>query len=374
VKKETSWSSLTSSSVIALVIALIAFVVQTETAGYLATTLNYRKPIFILYLTHSSWATLWPLQVVFLRIRKRHLPFRIFLRRHLNNVKSTAFMVISGESHHGSREVPPSGELLRYMVKSCLILSTALNIAGSMWYIAVNLTTPADLTAIYNCSAFCAYAFSVPLLKEPFRWDKAFSVCLSIVGVIIVAYAGSTEGDVSATGSEDYPYRAWGNVVIAVGAVLYGLYEVMYKRMACPPQAVSARKQAAFANVVGSTIGTCTFLWLWPILPILHFTGFETFELPHGDAFWVLVVSVIANATFSGSFLILMSLTSPVLSSVAALLTTFLVAVVDKLLFGTPISFGGIVGGVIIIGAFGLLAYASWRELVDEGDDDENND
>ena len=46
---------------------------------------------------------------------------------------------------------------------------------------------PSDLTAIYNCSAFFAYAFSVPLLKEPFRRDKTAAVLVAIAGVLTTA-------------------------------------------------------------------------------------------------------------------------------------------------------------------------------------------
>jgi drug/metabolite transporter (DMT)-like permease len=71
-------------------------------------------------------------------------------------------------------------------------------------------------------------------------------------------------------------------------------------------------------------------------------------------------------AAFSGSFLVLMSLTSPVLSSVAALLTIFLVAVVDWALTGIPLSAASITGGFIIVAAFLLLSWSTYRELDEE--------
>jgi drug/metabolite transporter (DMT)-like permease len=366
----------------ALAAALATFVIQTETANYLAMTLQYKKPIFMLYVTHSSWCLLWPLQICILRLRKWKVPFREFLRGHLANIYSTASLI-------AENNVAEPISVRRYFIRIILTICVALNLAGSSWYLAINLTTAGDLTAIYNCSAFFAYAFSVPLLKEPFRWDKIFSVLLSIVGVVVVAYSGSGQDESQAESSTslsrelftsssatssvrpvEYPHRTLGNIVIGIGAVLYGLYEVLYKRLACPPQQVSARRQAAFANVIGSAVGLCTFCILWPIIPLLHFTGIETFELPHGEEVWVFTISVISNALFSGSFLTLMALTSPVLSSVAALLTTFLVAVVDWLLFGTMISFGGVIGGILIIVAFVLLSYASWKELQEESDDE----
>lgn len=90
------------------------------------------------------------------------------------------------------------------------------------------------------------------------------------------------------------------------------------------------------------------------------------FELPRGEAARVLLLSVLMNATFSGSFLILISLTSPVLSSVAALLTIFLVAVVDWAWTGIPLSGAAIMGGLLIIMAFLLLSWSTYREMAEE--------
>lgn len=373
---------------LALLVCLISFVVQTEAAGYLATTLNYKKPIFMLYVTHSSWVLLWPLQILILWIRKRYLPFKTFFRLHLDNVLSTAQMIVDinkekseGITHHhrkpSSSTIPilsspyGNGSPLIAILKVCLMLFVALTIAGSSWYIAINLTTTSDITAIYNSSAFFAYAFSVPLLRETFKWDKAASVILAMTGVLIVAYGGESDSN----DNSKYPNRMAGNLVIGLGAVLYGLYEVLYKRLACPPSTVSPRRQAAFANVVGTGIGLSTLTILWILLPVLHFTGIETFEFPRGQIMGFLILSVFTNMLFSGGMLVMMSLTSPVLSSVASLLTIFIVAVADWMVFNTPISLAGIIGGIFIIIAFVMLSGATWRELAaeeEEGQELEN--
>jgi len=257
------------------------------------------------------------------------------------------------------------------------LVTCALTIAGGSWYVAVNMTSASDLTAIYNCSAFFAYAFSIPLLNDKFRFDKAFSVFVAIAGVLIVAYgdsaptkhggkSGGSVGGGPVDKAKEAPSRTLGNLVIGVGSVLYGLYEVLYKKYACPPEGTSPGRGMIFANTFGSLIGTFTLCVLWIPLPILHFTGLETFELPKGEAAWMMAISVLANATFSGSFLVLISLTSPVLSSVAALLTIFLVAIVDWLLTGVPLSAAAITGGILIIAAFILLSWSTYREMDEE--------
>jgi drug/metabolite transporter (DMT)-like permease len=255
-----------------------------------------------------------------------------------------------------------------YFIKMTAIVTCSLTVAGGSWYVAVNMTTPSDLTAIYNCSAFFAYAFSVPLLREKLRLDKSFAVLVAIIGVLVVAYGGkSTPADPDAKDPErEAENRLLGNIIIGIGSVLYGLYEVLYKRLACPPEGTSPGRGMIFANTFGSLIGAFTLTVLWIPLPILHYTGLEPFQLPRGEQAWMMLVSVIANVTFSGCFLILISLTSPVLSSVAALLTIFIVAIVDWLLTNKALSSGAIIGGILIIGAFVLLTWSTFKEMQDD--------
>lgn len=54
------------------------------------------------------------------------------------------------------------------------------------------------------------------------------------------------------------------------------------------------------------------------------------------------------------------------LSSVAALLTIFLVAIVDWLLTGDSLSSASIIGGILIIIAFFLLSWSTYREMNEE--------
>lgn len=346
-----------------LVISLISFCVQTELAAYVQHDLGWNKAYCMLYLTHGSWAFLWPAQLLILRVQKRDMPWPVFWKKHVWLCRTTAQMVqgrtLEVPHYHQARSP------VRYMLQTALICTSALTVAGLSWYVAVDMTTPSDLTAIYNCSAFFAYAFSVPLLKEPFRMDKCFAVLVAIVGVIIVAYGDSKPGSTT-SGAGDDGSRFLGNVIIGCGSVLYGLYEVLYKRLACPPDGCSPGRGMIFANLFGSLVGCVTLGILWIPLPILHITGLETFALPTGATAWWLFLSVVMNATFAGSFLVLISLTSPVLSSVASLLTIFIVAISDWVLTGQPLSAAAIIGGIMIIIAFLMLAISTWREMTEE--------
>lgn len=361
-----------------LLLSLVSFVIQTETAVYIQHTLGWKKAYCMLWLTHGSWSLLWPAQLLILRIQKRKLSWPAFWRRHKYLIRTTAQMVEHQELHLSTSSTHESP--IPYMLKKTVFVSTALTVAGASWYVAVDLTTPSDLTAIYNCSAFFAYVFSIMLLNDKLRLDKAIAVAIAIAGVLVVAYGDTKEpkhagphGGASGGGPEDDQEtaegrsRTAGNLIIGIGSVLYGLYEVLYKKWACPPEGTSPGRGMIFANTFGSLIGLFTLTVLWIPLPILHFTGLEPFELPHGQAAALLFISTVSNAVFSGSFLVLMSLTSPVLSSVAALLTIFLVAITDSLLHpAEKLSAAAIGGGSMIILAFAGLSWATYREMDQE--------
>lgn len=352
-------------------LSLISFVIQTETAVYIQHELGWNKAYCMLYFTHGSWSLLWPFQLLILRIQKWNMPWESFWRRHVQIIRTTAQMVETQDLMVPRNQHSP----IPYFIKMTTFITCSLTIAGGSWYVAVNMTSPSDLTAIYNCSAFFAYAFSVPILKEKLRLGKSFAVAVAIIGVLIVAYGdaaptkhgGKSGGSVGGGPEENASNSSLaGNLIIGVGSVLYGFYEVLYKRYACPPEGTSPGRGMIFAMTFGSLIGCFTLTFLWVPIPILHYLGWETFALPRGQAAWLLAISVLANATFSGSFLVLISLTSPVLSSVAALLTIFLVAIVDWAWTGKALSPAAIVGGLLIIAAFLLLSWSTYREMAEE--------
>lgn len=328
--------------------AIFGAILQTEMLALVGQQ-GYKKPIQIMYFTHSCFFLLFPTQelLVYLQNRKRYASFMDFVVRRYNGYKATAATVASHNGHMVTNST-------KFLTRVACILSLAVNSAGSSWYIAVNLTTPADITAIYNCSTFFAYLFSVILLKEPISFLKSLSVALSIVGVFIIAYMTPSVNNEGITSES----RNLGNLIIACGSVLYGLYDVLYKKLACMPTQTAPSKQACFSNLIGSCIGVATMLLMWPVLIFLHLYGIETFAIPSRKTLLYIIISIIGNVTYSGAFLILMALTDPVLGSISTLLGTCCVPFVEYILFGNKITISEMTGGLVIIIAFGLMVYA----------------
>lgn len=261
-------------------------------------------------MTHGSWIVLYPATLIFLRIQAWSQPFPVFWRRHTQLLRQIALTVEHQTLHPTPRQQQVSP--VRYMVKMTSFITCALTLAGGSWYVAVNQTTASDLTAIYNCSAFFAYAFSIPILHEKVQASKVIAVAIAIAGVFIVAYgdispakhgskSGGGAGGDKAPPSQEAENRAFGNLVIGVGSVLYGFYEVLYKRLACPPEGASPNKGVIFANLFGSLIGLFTLSVLWIPLPVLHYMGWEEFALPRGEQASMMAISVLANASKSNT-------------------------------------------------------------------------
>lgn len=266
----------------------------------------------------------------------------------------------------------------KYMAIRAAMLSVVLNIAGFTWYGAMSMTYASDVTAIYNCSAFTAYAFAIPMLNEKFSWLKASSVVIAVSGVFVVAYSGSDSP--SDDDQERYPNRFWGNVLISVGAVMYGYYEVLYKRYSCIPEhlakVITPRRQLTFSNFVMGLLGVftlCLLVTLVVVAQVFHIHNFNLFDYGENtSAIWLYIFgSIVANLLFSASFLSLMALTSPVLSSVSSLVTIFLIGVVEWVLFGNELGLKQLVGDALVITGFAILTTASWREISEGNEDDE---
>lgn len=267
---------------------------------------------------------------------------------------------------------------IKYIVYKTFLITLVLTIAGGTWYGAMAMTYASDVTAIYNCSAFTAYAFAIPILNERFSWLKATSVIVAVAGVFIVAYSDDSLEEKRE--DDPYPYRFWGNLIILGGAILYGYYEVIYKRYVCIPphlaKLITPRRQSTFANFVMALLGGFTCLILLTIVLITQVFHIHDFKiLNYGEntkIIWLYVFgSMVSNLTFSASFLSLMALTSPVLSSVSSLLTIFLIGVVEWWFLGNTLSFQQLLGDFFVIVGFVILTTASWKEISEGNDADD---
>lgn len=339
-----------------LTICIITFVLQTELAQYVQKTTDYSKPYFILYISHSCYTFMIPLQLVAEYIQLHH-----YQKRESNS--GTIREKISETISYSRKSVNNSLVELQYrvqgnhifpmgfIIKTALLLSVLLTLPSYIWYLSVNLTSMSNLTAIYNTGCFFAYLFSILMLHDRLVAAKVGAVFLCMLGVLAMALWPQEVPD-SGDSIDDHAFGGeWiGIVVASTGAALYGFYEVYYKKYASPTQPT-----ILFANTITGIIGLVTFTVLWIPFPILHFTGVETFELPDLTTFGYILGIASMSVIYNATFMAVIALVNPVFAAVGVMLTVPAVAITDVFVTGVMVPTSTIVGSVFILIGFYIL-------------------
>lgn len=376
---------------IVLTITVMGFMINTEATAYFEDILGWKKPFCTMYIMHSTLCLPWFGHVGWSRYKQRHIPYKAWVRDYNNKLRELVASV-DAYATSGPRLVWKwKGQVagpLDFLASTMLIVTAVLTVSGCSWFLSLALTTPADLTAIYNCSTFFAAAFSVPLLKEKLSWIAIGAVAMSIVGTFVIAYGDTTaEHDESAVGTS----RLLGNLVASIGAVAFGLYEVLFKKWACSSRPMNPSESLPLTFAASALTGIYTFATLWLLLVVLHFTGVETFVWPGAYvALWIMIAVVSGSSKYithvcsrrtdrpcsihesSGrvssvdrSHLRIYGKcvsTNPHFQSNSAhlsdccRLTVFFVALADWVVFGLSPSIATYVGGALIMVAFTMLA------------------
>lgn len=312
----TSASLRRGYSLLALVI--ISWVGQSELAQYIQTVLRYNKPWAVTWLNHSAMALLAPA----LWLRQPGLLAHI-------------------EAGCGIR-LP---RFLSYTA-ALAVLYTAGDYA---WYLALPLTTVADGTALFNCQSVFAYALSVMLLGEALVPLKVLAVVMSVGGVVCIS-AGAP-GEASEPSSLGVRARVLGDVLILGAALAYASYEVGLKRMLGD----------ASGNVVNATtaaVGVNSLALGLPGFVLLDWARVEPLDVPSAAiAAWLGLNAALA-LVFNVSFVLALAALSPVTVAVGCMLTIPLASLVDWVGHGSVFSAGDVLGAVLIISGFVLLAAA----------------
>lgn len=288
----------------ALVVAIAGLVTQTESTAYYEDVLGWKKPFCSLYIMHSSLALPWLIHLAYLRLKDLNKPYSIWVRDYNNELRASVSTVEAFAVSGPSIVIKRAGSLggpLDYLATTMGIVTVVLTVSGVSWFLSLVFTTPSDLTAIYNCSTFFAAAFSVPILRQKVGWVGLVAVALSIMGTFTIAYGDTTAHSAD---SEDEPpavgaSRLFGNVIALIGAIAFGLYEVLFKKWACPSQAIRQSSTLKLTLAASALTGIYTFSFFWIVLVIMHFIGVEPFMLPSLNVLAYVILSVTAGSSKS---------------------------------------------------------------------------
>ncbi|KAL1925750.1 uncharacterized protein VTP21DRAFT_633 [Calcarisporiella thermophila] len=363
-----------------LLLCIGAFVLQTELTQWVQRGGDYAKPYFMLWISHSCYILLFPLQLLWEyfypnpnRVKLSALQrYRLKFLRSLKELspQSEHTPLSTSENDYAYAQIPFTKGHLAYIFKTVLSLSFLIALPSFLWYTAVGLTSTSNLTAIYNTACFWAYLFSVWMLSEQVRWEKNISVVCCILGVGLIALL-DPKRDFD-TPPQQRSGEFLGNLIAVVCAATYGFYEVYYKLWASPP----LRPSVLFANTITALIGLATLLVLWIPIPLLHFTGWEPFQLPSLQTFGYLFLVALSGIMFNAAFMCVIAMTSPVYAAVGQMLTIPAVAVVDAIVKGRSPEIGTVLGSVAIMLGFCVLTYGVNKEVkaVEEIEDEQEED
>ncbi|KAH8100693.1 hypothetical protein BXZ70DRAFT_938346 [Cristinia sonorae] len=382
------------TAIVLFAFTLIGFVAETQLTQYVQTSLAFRQPYLIFYIVHSFFVIMFPLHFLILILTGKYSPRAVWngliyaLRTHISS---------PGERHP---QAPfPTRKLLRLV----FLLTCGMTVPGLCWFIAVTWAPLTDVTALWNTNAFFAYIVSVKLFHLNWEPRRLAAVLLATAGAAAVVYGGSTSSpSEDAPATSDQPQHKVSNALIGdlltlVAAIVYGVYQVLYKiHAALPtdPDTVEAPIEAPYEplledgepvhvigpvieqdmvfpppfalypNMLTSAIGFCTLLIFWIPMPIMQVLQIRHIELP-GDfrtAFAILGIAL-SGVVFNAGFMILLGLWGPILTSIGSLLTIVLVFFSDVLFGGAveTITLWSMLGCGAIVFAFGVLAYDMLR-------------
>ncbi|KAG0708838.1 hypothetical protein DFH29DRAFT_889286 [Suillus ampliporus] len=380
------------------VAVIFAFVVQSQLTQYVQTTLGYQHSFFLFYIVHSSFTLSFPLHLGYLLLTTHHSP------RALLSVLSCAITAqLTPQKSEDSRIIHSSQFPWSRFLVMVLIMTAIYSIPALLWFIAVVYAPVTDITAIWNANAFFAYVFSVKLLNLQWGLVRICAVCLATAGVLTVVYGGSTPSGTTTPVTHGMtvaqtPAPFFGDVLTLVASVIYGLYQVLYKKYAALPLELelavdsvhyahipSSAEQVVGEEIVSppliasdevvhsipfglhpnfltASIGACTFLVLWIPLPVLHYCGIEKFALPSNMATSAAIAGICATGViFNAGFMILLGVWGPIVTSVGSLLTIVLTLISDLMLGSVGLTAWGLLGAGMIVGAFAVLAYDMFR-------------
>lgn len=359
---------------LALTLTVIGFTINTEATAYFEDVLGWKKPFATMYITHSSLILPWLCHLAYDRFQHRQRPYASWVRQY-NDALRQSIRTIDAYSSFGSTvshfklRYVRTGPL-EYLCTMMGVVTLVLTVTGSSWFFALALTTPADLTAIYNCGTFFAALFSIPILHERLGRVSMVAVALSIAGTFVIAY-GDTTADHTATatatdGDGDLSSRVGtsrllGNLIACVGAVAFGLYEVVFKKWAGSSQPLAPAASLPMTLAATALLGFYTLSTLWVPLLFLHVFGIEPIVLPDVTVMFWIAVAVLTGGASITLLMVLVIWTDPIFGSMANVLSVFTVAIADWYLFGLKPSGATYFGGVLIMVAFGGLAWDTMK-------------
>lgn len=212
-------------------------------------------------------------------------------------------------------------------------------------------TTVASSTILTSTSSVFTLLFGYITGVETFTVRKLTGVLASLAGVILISsvdWSGKTSDDEHRGQFPDKSAGelALGNALALLSAIVYGVYVIFMKKRIDDESKVN---MPTFFGFVGLT----NVLLMWPGFFVLHYTGWEVFELPSaGRVTWILLLNALGSMLSDIAWAYAVLLTSPILVTVGLGLNIPLSLLGQIVLNGQTTTSLYWVGAIIVLASF----------------------
>ncbi|KAH9904792.1 hypothetical protein F4778DRAFT_730788 [Xylariomycetidae sp. FL2044] len=211
-------------------------------------------------------------------------------------------------------------------------------------------TSVGSVTILTSTSSVWTLVFCALVRIEPFSARKLAGVLASLAGIVLIStvdLAGADNDD----DRGNFPHKtqaqiAIGDAMAFFSAVVYGVYVVVMKTRVGNEDRVN---MPLFFGLVGCF----NIVFLWPLFPILHYTGIEPFELPPSGKIWsIIMLNSISSFISDISWAYAMLLTTPLVVTVGLSLTIPLSLIGEMIQYAQYSSFVYWIGAGIVLLSF----------------------
>lgn len=280
----------------------------------------------------------------------------------------------SNVDHDGSRLSLP--ETMKLSAEFCVLWFTANFVTNA----SLAYTSVASQTILSSTSSFFTLFVGALCHTETLNRVNIVGSIVSFLGILLVTrsdalqshihikpFPGSSTFDDNDDTSADAMKTLLGNVLALLGAFFYGIYSTLLKHRIKDESRVNMKIFFGF-------VGLFTLIFVWPTLLLLHYTGWESFELPSTPRI-ITVVTVNCLITFISDFCWAnaMLLTSPLTVTVGLSITIPFAMFGDFMLKNKPMTLLYFLGAMLILGSFFIINKHSEEETLDHLLEDTNS-
>ncbi|KAI8140365.1 hypothetical protein BJV82DRAFT_671795 [Fennellomyces sp. T-0311] len=329
---------------------------------------NYDKPFLVTYLNTATFS-FYLIPLLFKRKRSDVFSPEEYAKLIMREDPATSYRTAEPGRPSSDSEIIPEQphdrlntiETIRLSLTFCILWFCA-NYASNA---SLAYTSVGSSTILSSTSGLFTLAIGAMFGIERFTFIRVAAVVICFGGVILVSYA-----DQESAAKEPKEPKAdmveataplIGDCLALAGAFFYGCYISLSKLRIGDESRISMPLFFGF-------VGAFNILLLWPIFPILHYLGVETFELPHGGILWATLLLNAFIGTFLSDYLWLLAMlmTSPLVVTLGISMTIPLALLGDLIFKHIVPNLQYAAGALLVVVGFFAVNFATLSEVEDK--------